>query len=116
MRILVSGSRTWDDYDTIEREINRALGDELTATIVHGGAAGADTLAAHAAHAIGLGIEVHPADWKQYGRGAGYRRNQEMVKAGADICLAFIRSNSRGASHCAAMAERAGIPVRRFTS
>ncbi|WP_053739154.1 hypothetical protein [Nocardia sp. NRRL S-836] len=35
-------------------------------------------------------------------------RNEEMVKAGADLCLAFIRGNLAGASNTAKLAQEAG--------
>jgi hypothetical protein len=68
--------------------------------LVHGGCPrGADPIAAaYAARTPGYQVEAHPADWHQHGRAAGYRRNAEMIAAGADGCAAFIRGGSPGST------------------
>ena len=118
-RILVTGSRTWTDWRTITGALiqaHRDLNPDRMPVLVHGCAAGADFLAAQAARKLGWEVEDHPADWSARGKAAGFIRNAEMVALGADVCLAFIRDGSRGATHCADTAEKAGIPVRRFTA
>ena len=113
-RILVTGSRDWDDPEMIFDALAEYNHGQVT--LVHGAARGADATAAKVAAGFGWRIEPHPADWNGgYGKRAGFIRNAEMVKAGADVCLAFIRGGSPGATHCADLAEEAGIPVRRFT-
>lgn len=112
-RILVTGSREWDDPQAIFDVLAEYNYGQVT--LVHGAARGTDTIAARIAAAFGWRIEVHPADWRNLGKSAGFIRNAAMVAAGADVCLAFIRDGSPGASHCAHLAEQAGIPVRRFT-
>lgn len=119
-RILVTGSR----YLTIGGPIGQALcdvwddmGRPLDATLVHGGARGADTMAEESWVANGLPVERHLAKWHLYGSAAGPRRNQEMVDLGADVCLAFYLygAENRGTSDCAERARLAGIQVRHFT-
>lgn len=122
MRVLVTGSRTWTDKAVIHHALAMAwrLWDSVgTLTIVHGGALGADAIA----NAWGtyrkergwlIDVECHPADWDGLGKSAGPVRNQEMIGAGADLCLAFIHNKSRGASHCAAIARQAGINTIEF--
>jgi YspA, cpYpsA-related SLOG family len=81
--------------------------------LVHGACPrGADAIAAAcAARTPGYQIEAHPADWRRYGRAAGYRRNAEMVALGADGCAAFIRGRSPGSTSAVRLAAAAGIPV-----
>jgi YspA, cpYpsA-related SLOG family len=116
VRILVTISRDWDDYQAIEDALCTA--DPRTGfhkvTVVHG-ASHMDWFVAGVAHMLGMDLEAHPADWAKHGKAAGPIRNQEMVDAGADLCLAFIKNASPGATGCASKAEAAGIEVRRCT-
>ena len=116
-RILITGSRTWDDRQTIGLALRQAW-DEVgqgSPTLVSGACPqGADSIAESIWQAQGLPVELHPADWAQHGKRAGFIRNAEMVSLGADICIAFIRDDSRGATMTAALAERAGIRTLRY--
>lgn len=118
-RILVTGSRDWDDVLTIEGALAMACYQNVPAIIVHGACPkGADAIASRwtrTHRVIGLTEEMHPANWQWLGKRAGFVRNQLMVDLGADICLAFIKDGSRGSSHTATLAEEAGIHTRRWT-
>lgn len=132
MRILVTGSRDWNQGWRIERAlINATKGPRRYEehVLVSGACAqGADRLAECYAEDFGWQIEKHPADWKAFGRGAGPRRNAEMVALGADVCLAFLMDctqpncwkgskphGTHGTTDCIMRAEKAGIPVWRYT-
>lgn len=110
-RILVTGSRAWVDADTIRN----ALRDECFpgAVLVSGACpSGADAIAERVWNGWGMTVERHPADWAKYGRRAGFVRNAHMIDLGADVCLAFIRAESRGASHTLGLATDRGIRTR----
>lgn len=133
MRILVTGSRSWDRpepiwsiLDILAKE-TAAIGDELT--VVHGAcfptpneATGrmpeesADYLAElwcrRHDHPLDVTVERHPANWARCGKRAGFVRNQEMVRLGADLVLAFLRDESPGTTRCIELAEGEGLVVQ----
>lgn len=114
MRLIITGSRDWSDEYAIYSGIANVAIPPESWTLVSGACpTGADRIAEGFAEGLGMLVERHPADWTHYGNGAGFRRNAEMVNLGADICLAFIRNRSKGATMTADLAERAGIPTFR---
>jgi len=136
-RVLVTGSRDWEDVPAIHRVLDTLLAEHGTLTLVHGACrTGADKIAhdwgLERYYATSYGaviVDPHPADWRPDGvfdKSAGFKRNAAMVALGADLCLCFlmpcsdsrcriaVEHGSHGASHCADLAEKAGIPVRRY--
>ena len=114
MRILITGSRNFTDYEKIKSAIVQAVADASSedasnVCIVHGGARGADYLAGEVAKELGFEVEVFKANWKMFGKKAGPIRNEKMVDSGADVCLAFPLGKSFGTWNCLKLARKAGI-------
>lgn len=114
-RILITGSRDWDNVGEIMLTLNHVVTEDLAhlpgpVTIVSGACpTGADSICEEIAYDMGWIVERHPADWNLWGKRAGYVRNSEMVALGADICVAFVKNESRGARMTAQLAHDAGI-------
>jgi len=127
-RILITGSRTWDDYDTICKVIVDTIvayvkdnphlnkGPIDWVTIVHGDCPkGADYLAdMFASQVLNCQVERYPADWATFGKRAGFVRNRRLVDSMPDVCLAFIRDKSKGATMCRDLAKAKGIPTETY--
>lgn len=114
MRVLVTGSRTWTNVRRIEKVLFDLFESPLDVLVSGACPRGADAIAERAWGEWGGLIERHPADWDRFGRAAGYRRNAVMAHLGADICVAFVRANSPGATSMINLAMRANIPVRKY--
>jgi hypothetical protein len=107
-RILVTGSRTWQDQSVLRRAIFKQVVSTLDRKVViHGAADGADGMADRYAKMIGVEREPYPAE----DFSSPLARNQHMVDLGADVCLAFATKWASGTGHCARRARKAGIPV-----
>lgn len=121
-RVLVTGSRDWDEPDTVERELDKLLIEHSRLTVVHGDCpTGADQHAktwAEKQILNGMRIgdawvrhEAYPALWAVFDKSAGPIRNKYMTQLEADICLAFPLASSRGTISCMTLARAAGIRV-----
>jgi len=78
--------------------------------IVSGTAVGVDRMGEIFAELTKIPVKQFPADWKKYGKSAGYRRNEEMV-AYADRVIAFWDGHSRGTKHTIDITEKANKPL-----
>lgn len=92
-RVIIAGSRAFTDYNLLKNKcdfyLQRKLLDPNTEVIViSGGASGADTLGEKYAKERNLRVERYNADWKKYGKSAGYRRNKQMAEVG-NALIAF---------------------------
>jgi hypothetical protein len=117
-RVLITGSRNWNNDFLIHNTLTAfhwMLAGDNQITLVSGACpTGADAIGEKVARHLGWEVERHPADWAQYSKRAGAIRNREMVALGADICLAFILDGSWGSTHCAGLAQKAGIYTQKY--
>jgi hypothetical protein len=96
MKIIIAGSRDITDYGWLYDAIKNS---QLPITcVISGGARGVDGLAQTWAAAHNIPCEVIPAEWKKHGKGAGYKRNTEMLEK-ADGLIALYDGESKGAKH-----------------
>lgn len=108
MKVLVCGSRHFNDYERL-REV---LSDITIEEIIHGGFRGTDTLAGRFAEENRISARRFPARWDEFGKRAGPLRNSQMLSEGCpDQVVAFIAPGSRGTKNMIEQAEAAGIPV-----
>jgi SLOG family YspA-like protein len=110
MRLLVCGSRDWTDINRLWATLDPLI--PAIDVVIEGGARGADLMAAAWANHRGIAVERYPADWKAYGKAAGYKRNEQMLAEGRpDLVIAFPLGESRGTWMMVRLARGAGVPV-----
>jgi len=129
-KVIICGGRDYNDLDFFcwyMDNINRLHGP--ICCVVHGAADGADSLADRWARLRGIHTDPQPAAWgdldapgavvkvnrrgEPYNVRAGFVRNTEMAKAGADHLFAF--PGGSGTTHMIGQAKRYGIPYTLVT-
>ena len=90
-RILICGGRDYADNSKFDQVMDSLLQHfDPCFCVIHGGARGADAMAAKWAEIIGRPTLSISANWNYYGKQAGHIRNQWMLDyAMPDLVIAF---------------------------
>lgn len=139
--VMVTGSRTWDRPEILEEAIDheaRRLNVQMNRDeyghpldwdwtsqdgimLLHGACpSGADVLADQYAATHETHVRTMPADWNRYGKAAGFRRNNDMVRLRPDVVIGLVDAckkpahqmaphGSHGAIHALSVAQAAHL-------
>ena len=113
-RIIIAGTRTFDNYEFLRTSCDNILKSVrriYTIVIISGTARGADRLGEQYARERGYEIRQYPADWKKYGKSAGYIRNSLMAD-NADALIVFWDGQSRGTKNMIETVKKKGLAVK----
>lgn len=131
MRVIVTGSRDWTDRQAVHDALNEVYRTYGPVVLVHGDCStGADAMAHEwyefARRLVPVNEERFRAAWEARGKAAGPERNERMVKAGAQLLLAFTGPctrehctqpqphDSHGTASCVELAREAGVEIKEF--
>lgn len=123
MRIIIAGSRSFDNYELLENKCNKILFqlfqesqfnhfDEIE--IISGTARGADQLGEKFATEYNFKLKKFPANWDLYGKQAGYLRNIQMAEYAKEdngVLIAFHNGESKGTQHMINIAKEHGLRI-----
>lgn len=112
MRLLVTGGRHYQDRAFAFWALDCVADLYVVDVLIHGGAEGADRLAAEWATERAIEVSEYPADWAGMGRRAGPMRNWRMLRDGKpDFVVAF--EGDKGTEHMCSIAWGARVPIWR---
>jgi hypothetical protein len=125
MIVLVCGGRDYG-VETYEKGTEQAYSEEQNVylvldsidneaeggitQIIHGGANGADTWAGNWANMKNVPTRVFEAQWRTYGKAAGFKRNIQMAEQDPDLVVAF--PGGRGTKMMIDISKKRGLNVR----
>ncbi|WP_198285511.1 DUF2493 domain-containing protein [Microcystis aeruginosa] len=103
--------RDFTDYNLLKEKLDFYIGKHSDIEIISGTARGADRLGERYAEEKGLTLTRFSADWKKYGKRAGYLRNEEMAQY-ATHAVIFWDGKSKGTAHMIELCKTYGINYR----
>jgi hypothetical protein len=111
MKVIIAGSRSFDDYKLLCDKCDAILSNQRNVEIVCGMARGADLLGKKYAESRGYLVKEFPAEWDRLQKAAGAIRNLQM-RDYADALICFWDGKSTGTAHMIKAAEAKGMKVR----
>jgi len=116
-KVAVIGGRDFTDKEMLYRILTKNR--PSIKLIISGGAKGADTLATDWATDFGMPYLVFPAAWHdpdtgEYDRGAGFRRNWDIINY-SDVVIAFHDGKSKGTANSLEIAKNLNKPTKVFS-
>jgi hypothetical protein len=93
MKVAIVGSREYPNPSKVRAYIQNLPPDTV---IVSGGARGVDKCAEKVAESIGLQTEIYPADWHKFGKSAGMKRNQQILRFSRKRGMRYNKINGKG--------------------
>ncbi len=94
-RIIVTGSRCFDDYPILSKRLDELLSQETEILLLCGDDGGTDELVHRYCREQGIEFETFTTDWGAYQQAALFVRNKHML-FGANTCILFWDGESRG--------------------
>lgn len=112
-KVIIAGSRNFslDKWPLLYERMDHLAQNHKEIEVVSGTARGADSCGEDWARDRDHWLSRWPANWRQYGKSAGYKRNEQMA-AYADALVAFWDGKSRGTKHMIDIAKAQGLAVR----
>lgn len=106
MRTIIAGSRSIKDFAYLIALIQRAK--IKPSVVLSGCASGVDLLGEQYAKQNNILLEYYPANWHQFGRRAGYLRN-EIMASRAQAALILWNGTSKGTMHMINLSQKYGL-------
>ena len=115
MRTIIAGPRSLGYESVIKAVANCGW---IPTAIISGGASGVDQSGERYARENSIPLEIYQANWRRYGRSAGYVRNSLMAdKAGPEGALICCWDGiSKGSKNMLETARRKGLKIYLFNA
>lgn len=110
-KVIIAGGRDFSDYQLLKTKCDKILSNLSKVVIISGKARGADSLGEKYAVEKGYPVEEYPADWNQFGKAAGYIRNEEMAKTATHL-IVFWDGVSSGTKNMIELGNKYNLKIR----